>query len=149
MTSISFDVLGPPMALKRPRTRIARPKSGKDFIQHYEDKPVTEWKVKCREECRREMDLRGITQPLQGALSIVILARFPCRKSRMRKTKPAPELRHDRKPDASNVLKIVEDALNGLAYIDDSQIAQVRVEKWECAQDLNRPIVIVSVFHCK
>ena len=33
------------------------------------------------------------------------------------------------KPDASNVLKAVEDALNGIAYIDDSQIIDVWLRK--------------------
>lgn len=33
------------------------------------------------------------------------------------------------KPDSSNVLKSVEDALNGIAYIDDSQIIDVWVRK--------------------
>ena len=33
------------------------------------------------------------------------------------------------KPDASNVLKAVEDALNGIVYIDDSQIIDVWVRK--------------------
>lgn len=33
------------------------------------------------------------------------------------------------KPDASNVLKAVEDALNGIAYKDDSQIVKVIVVK--------------------
>ena len=33
------------------------------------------------------------------------------------------------KPDASNVLKAVEDAMNGIAYIDDSQIIDVWVRK--------------------
>jgi Holliday junction resolvase RusA-like endonuclease len=32
-------------------------------------------------------------------------------------------------PDSSNVLKAVEDALNGIAYIDDSQIIDVWVRK--------------------
>ena len=33
------------------------------------------------------------------------------------------------KPDASNVLKAAEDALNGIVYIDDSQIIDVTVSK--------------------
>ena len=33
------------------------------------------------------------------------------------------------KPDADNVGKIVLDALNKIAYIDDSQVAQVEVSK--------------------
>jgi len=36
---------------------------------------------------------------------------------------------HTKKPDASNVLKSVEDALNKLAYADDGQIAALHVYK--------------------
>ena len=33
------------------------------------------------------------------------------------------------KPDADNILKLVEDALNGLAYLDDKQLVDVRCTK--------------------
>ena len=46
-------------------------------------------------------------------------------------TKPKSVKREDHivKPDASNVLKLVEDALNGVAYEDDSQLVSVRCNK--------------------
>lgn len=33
------------------------------------------------------------------------------------------------KPDTSNILKLVEDALNGIVYVDDSQIVSVEAAK--------------------
>lgn len=38
-----------------------------------------------------------------------------------------------KKPDADNVLKLVLDALNRLAYRDDSQVVDARVVKYWCA----------------
>ncbi|WP_102411379.1 RusA family crossover junction endodeoxyribonuclease [Beduinella massiliensis] len=34
------------------------------------------------------------------------------------------------KPDADNILKLVLDALNGIAYADDRQIVEASIEKW-------------------
>lgn len=38
--------------------------------------------------------------------------------------------RPDKKPDIDNVLKVVLDALNGVAYEDDKQVVEVRCRKW-------------------
>lgn len=37
--------------------------------------------------------------------------------------------RPDKKPDIDNILKVVLDALNGLAYEDDKQVVEVRCRK--------------------
>lgn len=33
------------------------------------------------------------------------------------------------RPDLDNLVKLVKDALNGVAYVDDSQVAHLRAEK--------------------
>ena len=39
-------------------------------------------------------------------------------------------IRPTKKPDIDNVTKSVLDALNGVAYKDDTQVAEVSVRKW-------------------
>ena len=46
-----------------------------------------------------------------------------------------------KKPDGSNVLKAVEDALNGVVYRDDCQIADSRIVR----RYGDRPRVVVSI----
>ena len=63
--------------------------------------------------------------PLEGALRIQITAWMMIPKSTSKKkTKLMEEriIRPTKKPDMSNILKSVEDALNSLAYHDDKQI---------------------------
>ena len=38
--------------------------------------------------------------------------------------------RPDKKPDMDNILKVVMDALNKVAYEDDKQVVEVRCRKW-------------------
>lgn len=40
------------------------------------------------------------------------------------------KIRPTKKPDWDNIGKIVTDALNKIAYRDDSQVVACRVEKW-------------------
>ena len=50
------------------------------------------------------------------------------------------EIHHINKPDASNLVKIFEDALNKIAYIDDSQIDCLNVKK-----SYGEPCVYVTI----
>lgn len=72
-------------------------------------------------------------QPMAGPVSLRVVAWWPSRKPD-RKKNPRPAEPYTSKPDADNVLKLVADALNGVAYLDDAQVARVEVEKWRAAQ---------------
>lgn len=69
---------------------------------------------------------------LSGALRAVIQCCFPVPKSVSRKRRAAMlsgEIRHTGKPDCDNLAKGILDALNGIAYDDDSQICVLAIAK--------------------
>ena len=49
---------------------------------------------------------------------------------------------HTKRPDLDNLVKAVTDALNGLAYNDDSQIYSMVIQKWETLEDSSIEIKI-------
>ena len=72
-------------------------------------------------------------QVLNGAIKAKIMAFFPIPKSTSKKKRAIMEAEttpHPHKPDADNVIKAILDALNGIAYHDDSQVVSVTLEKF-------------------
>ena len=70
---------------------------------------------------------------LEGALHLTVKAYFQIPKSESKKKKLDMYecgIRPTKRPDWDNIGKIISDALNGLAYHDDSQIVTATVEKW-------------------
>jgi Holliday junction resolvase RusA-like endonuclease len=70
---------------------------------------------------------------LEGALEMTVKACFPIPKSKSNKVAvdmSMGKIRPTSRPDGDNILKLVSDSLNGLAYRDDSQIVKATVEKW-------------------
>lgn len=68
----------------------------------------------------------GSVAPFEGALSVKVdIYR------RMPKNRPKKVLRErdTYKPDADNIAKAVLDAMNGLAFVDDSQVVSLSVTK--------------------
>lgn len=70
---------------------------------------------------------------LTGLVEVWVAIYLPRPKSLIRKTKPMPVLRTGKKPDGTNVCKLVEDALTGLWWEDDSSNCVFRWEKYLCA----------------
>lgn len=69
----------------------------------------------------------------EGALDLRIRAFFSVPKSDSLKTahkKLTNAIRPTKKPDMDNIMKIVADALNGVAFRDDSQIVDCMVRKF-------------------
>lgn len=96
-------------------------------------KPVTDTKTRTEEEWVRAHALSAkgrLHGPLIGALALHIdlaLAVPPSWTKRERAEALAGLKLPTVRPDADNVLKLVSDALNGVLWKDDTQIADLRV----------------------
>lgn len=127
METVAFEVPGEPIGKARPRVvdgHAYTPSRTKD----YEEAVRLAYKqaVKDRPELERRWD-----KDAQLSLQIAAFYQLPKRVSRqMRGAMLMGKERPKKKPDLDNVLKIVADALNDLAYHDDSQIVYMVAGKF-------------------
>ena len=73
----------------------------------------------------------GASEPLEGALEAFIYVTFPVPASYSKKRKEAclNELEFPKRVDIDNCYKSITDAMNGIVYIDDSQIVEAHIIK--------------------
>ena len=118
---IKLTIPGEPCAKQRPRTT----KQGHTY---------TPQKTVNYETLVRELYiLQNFRQQLEGELVMTVRAYFTIPKSASKKKAAdmvGGRIRPTKRPDWDNVGKIISDALNGLAYRDDSQIVRATVEKY-------------------
>lgn len=123
----AIKVSGEPIAKARPR--FTKMQDGKPFVYTPLETRKYENLIKLI-----YMDYHGATiDELQGELKLTVMAYFKMPKSASKKKKQQMELgeiRPIKKPDMDNIIKIVSDALNGIAYEDDKQITNVVAEKY-------------------
>ena len=115
MTEISFTVPGQPVG--KARARVTRHGTYTPATTvGYEERIIV---------AARSVD-RPALAPEGAAVRLSILFRFAMPKS-WSKTKRdcLSHNRHTQKPDLDNLLKAVKDALNGVCYFDDAQVAVV------------------------
>jgi Holliday junction resolvase RusA-like endonuclease len=130
---ITLTIPGEPVAKGRPRMM----KSGIAF---------TPTKTRNYETLVKELYIiENRDKPmLEGQLSASIYAYFTIPKSASKKNREKMlewKIRPTKRPDLDNIAKAVLDALNGLAYQDDSQIVRLVVEKYYS----DKPCVEVSI----
>lgn len=86
----------------------------------------------------------AMEKPFEGPVSVEIVALYQIPKSASKKRKEAMKrgaIKPTVRPDVDNISKIITDALNGVAYLDDKQIIECSVNK--CYAEA--PAVLVSI----
>lgn len=73
--------------------------------------------------------------PMDGPLIVSLVFVFPRPKGMVWKRREMPRAYKVGRPDADNLAKSVLDSLNGLLWIDDSQVVDLRVRKYVAAGD--------------
>ena len=124
MKDFEFVVEVTPKAKARPRfVRRGR------FVQTYTPKTTLDYEKKIAEEYL----LQGGTVFDYPYLEMAIIAYFPIPKSTRKSERLLLETEcvpYDKHIDLDNLAKAVMDAVIGVAYIDDKQIASLKVKKY-------------------
>ena len=126
---VHFTVLGDPKGQPRPKAFV---RGGHAAV--YDPGTAEGWKSAIA-VAAKEAGAVGIM--LKGPISMSLCCWFKRPQSHYRTGKRSAELRdgiptyHTKKPDADNVFKAAADALTHLGvWLDDSQIAEVKIEKY-------------------
>lgn len=122
---LRFTVLGEPKGKGRPR--FAR--AGK-YIRTYTPDETVLYENLIHAEYRRQCGKQKFSDNDQLVLRVKAYYPIPRSEAKWRRVEmEAGVLRPIKKPDWDNVGKIVSDALNNVAYRDDAQIVDARVQK--------------------
>ena len=128
----TFTIFAEPTGKARPRVTAHgtyTPKKTKDYEK------LVQWEY--RKQGGRDYG--------EKQLQVEITANFQIPKSKPKNKRIemlAGQVRPTKKPDCDNIAKAILDALNGIAYHDDSQVVTLAVEKWYVPDE---PCVIVTI----
>ena len=138
MQKLKFEVPGSPIGQGRPKFSTIN-----GHAVAYDPEKSRNYKAYVRLLATQAMKEQGFTM-IDGPCCLDIMAFFEVPKSKSKKFKERALLgleRPTKKPDLSNIVKGIEDALNGLAYKDDSLIVFLSVAK--CYSEVPRVEVIL------
>jgi len=115
-------------------------RGGRPVVITYDPTESRSWKAYAK-ECIRQVIVNhwlpsaaGFCVPLEGPLSLSVLALFTMPAGRFLKRGVGPRAWKTGKPDTDNILKAVKDAASGLLWLDDKQVVNPQVWKVVGAQ---------------
>lgn len=120
-----FIVYGTPVAKGRPR--FARRGA---YVQSYTPDKTVQYENLVKLSYAEK---HGGKEPLRGPIELVMTAYFPIPKSVSKKKHAELSLEqewHIKKPDTDNCIKIATDALQHMAFENDSQICSIKARKY-------------------
>lgn len=132
---VVFSVPGQPVAKGRARSaavmRNGKPLlvNGRPVVKHHTPEKTVVFENLVKMAATQAM--AGLP-PIQGPVELWldINLQIPVSWSKKRQRDAAAGLvAATKKPDSSNVQKAVEDGMNGVVYVDDSQIVEIRISK--------------------
>ena len=123
---VKFTVLGEPTGKGRPRFTRNGP-----YVKTYTPDATVSYENLIKMEYRRQC--RDFKFEDNDQLDVRITAYYGIPKSKPKKTQKLMEehiLRPLKKPDADNVIKVVLDSLNKIAYHDDTQVVDLQIRRF-------------------
>lgn len=127
MQELKFEVPGSPIGQGRPKFSTIN-----GHAKAYDPEKSRNYKAYVKLLATQAMKDTGFTM-IEGPCSLDILTFFEVPKSKSKKFRQAAlegRERPTKKPDIDNIVKALQDALNGLAYKDDSSIVYLSVAKY-------------------
>lgn len=130
--TIKFVVLGEPQGKGRPRF-VSRynPATGKSFGKAHTPEKTVAYENLVRTEY--SIQTKNFRFPDDAMLDMRIIAYYSIPKSTSKKKKAMMLegfIRPTKKPDMDNVMKVIADSLNQVAYKDDTQIVDAQCRKF-------------------
>ena len=123
MFSLTFHIHTIPVPKGRPKfSKIG------GFVRTYTPKKTQDFETEVREAAKQAMT----REPLETPLAVYLYFRLPIPQSYSKKRTTAcltGSEKPTKKPDLDNLAKSVLDALNGVIYLDDSQIVSLHMTK--------------------
>ncbi|HBF7766709.1 TPA: RusA family crossover junction endodeoxyribonuclease [Clostridioides difficile] len=118
---VNFTIDGEPVGKERPR------------MNTYAKRTYTPNKTKNYEDYIKYLYQSKVKYYFKGYIKMTLRCYYSIAKSNSKKVKEQKRnnvLRPSKKPDIDNVVKIIADALNEIAYKDDTQIVEVVASKY-------------------